>query len=216
MADPNEILFSLEQTEILDDAAVGQTLEAALAQPAGKLKKLQDEAKKRGYREVKGAGGKAAVRDRVKSNKPVKPPAGQTGAPVSEVTFEMALQALDKPNSQDQAAIALVTITADNGDTQQYEMLLEAPGGDFAKARESMVERDQVVAANSWWTAARSCVLSRCTSVCIGALVTCTGTWAAYLLCLATRCGVCWARCAGCASCDCSWWCRWATGCCDA
>jgi hypothetical protein len=33
---------------------------------------------------------------------------------------------------------------------------------------------------------------------------------------VAAACGGCWVWCAGCATCDCSWWCRWATaGCCE-
>ena len=215
MADPAEVVFTLEQTEVLDAAAAGRGLQARMAEPQGKLKKLEDEATKRGYRGATGPNAEAGLRQKYRANQPVKPPPGQQGPPVQEMDFDLSLRALEKPNSQDQAAIATVRVTAGQN-TQQYDLLLEAPGGDFAKAREFKVENDQVVPANSWWTAARRCVTGSCTSVCVGALFTCSGTWAAYLLCLAAACGGCWVRCAACASCDCSWWCRWAAGCCDA
>ena len=213
MADPARVLFTIEQTEVLDAAAAGRGLQAAMNQPQGKLKKLEDEAGKRGYRRAAGPHAQAGLRQRFKANQPVKPPAGEQGAPVEDMEFDLSLQALEKPNSQDQAAVATVTVTAGQN-TKQYELLLEAPGGDFAKAREFKVENDRVVPANSWWTAARTCVVSGCTSVCVGSLVACTGTWAAYLLCVAAACGGCWVRCAACATCNCRWWCRWAARCC--
>lgn len=206
--------ITLEQIEIFDAPAAAQALQARAGEARGKLKKLEDEAQKRGYRRAAGQRPEIAMRQKFRSAQPVRPPAGEQGAAVQDLQIDISLRALEKPNSQDQAAIATVTATA-GSHTEVYDMLLEAPNGDFAKAREFEVnERDQLVAANSWWTAARSCAIGKCGSVCIGALVACSGTWAAYLLCVAAACGGCWVRCAACATCNCRWWCKWATGCC--
>ena len=211
MAD--EVEIRLDQTEILDAPTAARGLENRLGQAQGKLKKLDDEARRRGYKPATGPKAEVGIRQKYRADKPVQPGQGDQGQPVQEVDFELSLRALEKSNSQDQASIATVRITAGQT-TQEYAMLLEAPGGNFAQAREYKVENDQVVAANSWWTATRSCVVGSCTSVCVGALVTCSGTWAAYLLCLAVACGGCWVKCTACATCNCSWWCRWAAGCC--
>jgi hypothetical protein len=208
-----QVEITLEQTEILDEAAAGRGLQASMDLPRGRLKKLQDEAQKRGYRASNKPRSSVGLRQRFRAARPVRPPAGEQGAPVQELQYEMSLRTLEKPNSQDQAAIATVTVTAGQN-TEQYDLLLEAPGGNFAQAQEFKVENDQVVPAQSWWTAARSCVTRSCTSVCVGSLVTCSGTWAAYLICVAAACGGCWVKCAACATCNCKWWCRWATGCC--
>jgi hypothetical protein len=206
--------LELEQTEVLDAAAVTQGLDARLRQPRGRLKKLEDEARGRGYRPAGGPKGEVGLRQKFRTKKPVHPPQGQQGGAVREVSFDFSLRALEKPDSLDQAAVATVIVRADGDRTDEYDLLLEAPGGNFAQAREFKVENDRVVPANSWWTAARDCATSTCGSVCVGALLACSGTWAAYLLCVATACGGCWAGCAGCATCNCRWWCRWPVGCC--
>lgn len=211
MANPIEI--TLERIEILDDQAVSQGLQKQMAAPKGKLKKLDDEAKKRGYKKATGPRAEFGLRHTFKAGKPVPPPAGTPGQPVQEVEVEISLSTLEKPNSEDQAAIGTVRVTAGKN-TEEYDMLLEALDGDFEDVRESKVENDKVVPANSWWTAARSCVIGKCGSVCIGALTVCRGTWAAYLLCVAAACGGCWVRCSACATCNCRWWCKWAAGCC--
>lgn len=208
------IEMTLEQIEMLDTQAVDQSLQKRLAAPQGKkLQKLDEEAKKRGYKK---AAGKADVgmRHKFKASKPVPPPAGTSGQPVQEVEFEMSFTALEKPNSEDQAAIGTVRVTAGQN-TEEYDMLLEAVDGDFEDVREFKIENDKIVPANSWWTATRTCITGgKCGTVCIGALVACSGTWAAYLLCLASTCGLCYGKCAACGTCNCRWWCKWAAGCC--
>lgn len=212
-AQNDDIVIVFEQTELLDDTAAVQRFEAGLAQAPGKLKKLEDEAKKRGFKPSTGPKSSLALRHKFRAEKPVKPPQGEHGTPVQELQFDISLRAFEKANSDDQAAVATVTVTAGQN-SDQYDLLLEAPAGNMAKAREFKVEGDKIVPANSWWSAARSCVTSKCGSVCVGSLITCSGSWAAYLLCVAVRCGGCWVRCAACSSCNCRWWCKWATGCC--
>jgi hypothetical protein len=213
-----EIQFNdieLEQIEFLDAPTAALGIQRRLAQPPGfvALRRLDEEARARGYRPVTGPGAEFGLRQRIRSRVPVHPPAGETGAPLQELQFELSIRALEKGDSEDQAAIATATITAGQY-TEELDLMLEARGGNFARAREFKVENDRLVPANSWWTAARSCVLSGCSSVCVGSLISCSGTWAAYLLCVAAACGGCWVRCTACATCNCRWWCRWATGCC--
>jgi hypothetical protein len=206
--------LELEQTEVLDAPSVARNLDARMKGPRGGLKKLDDEAKGRGYRPVAGPKGEVGLRQKFRSRQPVRPPKGEKGQPVREVSFDFSLRALEKPDSLDQAAIATVTVSTGPNQSEEYDLLLEAPGGNFGQAREFKVENDQVRPANSWWTAAQTCATSTCGATCVNALLTCTGNWAEYLLCLATRCGLCWAKCTGCATCNCSWTCRWAIGCC--
>jgi hypothetical protein len=211
---PDQAEIMLEQNEILDAQAAAKGLEKRLKDPKGRLKRLEEEATRRGYRKIAGPRAEFGLRQKFKANRPIRPPRGEQGAAVQELEFEFSLRALEIPDSEDQAAIASVTITAGKN-TEEYEMLLESVGNDFEEIREFMIENDQVVAANSWWTAARSCVIGKCGSVCIGSLVACSGTWAAYLICVAAACGGCWLKCSACATCNCRWWCRWATGCCS-
>jgi hypothetical protein len=212
MAKP--IAMVLEQTELLDDQAVAASLGRLMADPRGKdLQRLDGEARRRGYRKATGPQAQIGLRQRFKADKPVRPPKGVQAQPVQEVEFEISLSALDKSDSEDQAAIVTVRVNAGQN-TEQYDMLLEANDGDFEDVREFKVENDQIVPAKSWWTATRNCITSRCGAICIGALVTCSGTWVAYLGCVAAACGGCWATCAACATCNCRWWCKWAAKCC--
>jgi hypothetical protein len=208
-----EVEIALEQTEILDQKAAAQGLQKRRGEPKGQLKKLEDEAKKRGYKPVKGPRGEFGLRQKFRAREPVHPGAGEQGAPVQEVEFEFSLQALEKEGSEDEAAVATVSVTA-GGQTESYDLFLEAPNGKFLEAREFKVERDQVVPANSWWSAVRTCLTSTCASTCVNSLLACAGTWSAYLLCVASTCGVCYTKCVGCAVCNCGWTCRWAVGCC--
>lgn len=207
--------LELEQIEILDAPAASAGMQRRLAQPAGfsALRRLDEETRARGYQPATGPGAEFGLRQRMRSRVPINPPPGEQGAPVQEMQFEFTIRALERGDSEDQAAIANVRMTAGEN-TEEYDLLIEARGGNFAQAREFRVENDRVVPVNSWWTAARGCVLSTCSTVCIGSLVTCSGTFAAYLLCVAAACGGCWVRCAACATCNCRWWCRWAAGCC--
>jgi hypothetical protein len=209
----NEIVF--EQMEILDAATTNKGLQQGLGQANSKLKRLDDEATRQGYKPKKGPGSEVGFSQRYRAANPVKPGRGEKGEPVQELEYRFFLRELEKPNSRDQAAILTVAVTAGKN-TDQYEMLLIADEGKFNEAREYMVENDKVALAESWWSATRDCILSKCGTVCVSSLITCGGTWAAYLLCVAARCGGCWVKCAACATCDCRWWCRWAAGCCHA
>lgn len=127
--------------------------------------------------------------------------------------FSLNIQSYRKAGSKDEAALGVATFTSGK-EKETYRFTLVAPNGNFNKARERKVDaRNAVRAANSWWTAFRGCARG-CGTPCAAALVSCSGTWTAYLWCLAATCGGCVLRCVGCASCNCRWWCRWAAGCC--
>jgi hypothetical protein len=131
-------------------------------------------------------------------------------------TFELTLQSYKKPGSKDAAAVGVVSVKSGRN-SLAYRFVLVAPGGDFEKAVEFKVGRaNKVVMANSWWSCWKSCLRNRCSSACLGALATCSGSWAAYFWCVVARCGGCVLGCSACCGCDCSWWCRWAVRCCNA
>jgi hypothetical protein len=71
--------------------------------------------------------------------------------------------------------------------------------------------------AGTFWQRFVTCLRGGCAGTCLGSIGTCAGKgggWAAVLACIAVACGGCALRCSACAACDCSWWCRWAAGCC--
>lgn len=211
MANPR---IMLEQTELLDPVAVTAALKGRLERAGTPSQKLAQEAARRGYKVRTGAKAELGLRQKYRADTPVKSPKGVAGPAVQEIEFELLVRSFGKAGTKDEAAVATVTISA-GANRETYEMLLEAPGGNFAKGLESIVVGGQVLPAKSWWTATKTCLRNKCASVCVGALVTCGGTWAAYLGCVAAACGGCFARCAACASCDCRWWCKWGTGCCN-
>ncbi|SRR6266511_2362075 len=205
------VAITSEVVEIIDDKAAHDQFKKHL-QGRPKLKKLQEEATRRGYQAHDQPEETFGIRVKTRANQDVRPKAGIRGKPVREIEFELVGQSISK--GDDQGAVATTTIRA--GDQEEtYEMLLEAPRGNFSQAREFTIERDKVVEANSWWSAWVGCLRSNCASACLNALFSCSGTWTAYFWCVVARCGGCVLRCAACSTCDCSWWCRWAAGCCD-
>lgn len=203
--------IKFRQEEILDHADVLQKIKS-LSQVQTNLRKLFDHAAGLGYQPAIGPKDVFGVRQTIRAIQPVreKPKSAQT---VMEMTFDLKLQNLHKPGSKDMMAIATATISAgQHSDT--YDMLLEAPGGSFRKFREYVISGNKVTQTHSWWSRMKKCLLRKCAGACVGALITCSGTWAAYLACVAAVCGGCWTICAACASCRCRWWCKWASGCC--
>ena len=166
----------------------------------------------RGYKLLDTAEGAFSIKSTIKASGGMLPPRGEKGKAVETVEFELVGMSATK--GKDQGAVVTSVVRAGDNEVV-YHFVLEAPGGDFRKAREFAVEDGKVVAAHSWWTAWVGCLRNRCASTCLSALGSCSGTWSAYFWCVAARCGGCVLRCAACSTCDCRWWCRWATGCCD-
>lgn len=73
----------------------------------------------------------------------------------------------------------------------------------------------------TWWGSYKNCLRSNCggyNGACARALITCAPgaiTFAGYLGCVFLQCGACWVECIYCQECECSWWCSWATYCCE-
>jgi hypothetical protein len=199
-----------ENVQVLDHQAAHDQFKKHLdSRP--KLKKLHDEAQKRGYKAHDEPDQTFAVRVTSTASGDVHSTTAAGADPVQDVEFELVGQSVSKQDAE--GAVATATIRA-GGNEQTYDMLLEAPGGNFHQTREYKVEDDQVVAAHSWWSAWTGCLNRDCASTCLNSLLSCTGTWAAYLWCVTAACGGCVAKCTGCATCNCSWWCQWAAGCC--
>jgi hypothetical protein len=201
-----------ETVEIIDHPAAHKRFKDQLTGRPD-LKKLHDEARKRGYQPKDTAEETFAFRITSKASGGIRPPAAFAGGkPVQELEVELVGQSMTK--GRNQGAVATCTVKG-GGNVETYDLLLEAPGGNFEKAQEWTIEQGKVVEAHSWWSAWVGCLYSRCASTCLSALWQCAGTWTAYFWCVVARCGGCVLRCAACATCDCSWWCRWAAGCCD-
>jgi hypothetical protein len=200
-----------ESIEIADQSASHAQFRRHL-QDRPDLRLLQEEALRRGYQPQDRPEETFSIRVRSRASGDVHPPRGATGEPVQEVEFELVGQSVSKADAE--GAVATVTIRAGGNYTQQH-IFIEAERGNFVQAVESTVENGQVVYTNSWWSAWIGCLYRDCASTCLISLWSCSGTWAAYFWCVAARCGGCVVKCAACATCDCSWWCRWAAGCCS-
>jgi hypothetical protein len=200
-----------ENVEILDHKAAHDQFKKHLDSRPN-LKKLHDEAGKRGYKPHDEPEETFSARVTSKASGDVPAPRGAEGAAVQQVEFEIAGQSVSKGDAEG----AVVTCTVRAGDNEEtYEMLLEAPGGNFRQTREYTIKDDQLVEAHSWWSAWTGCLNRDCASTCLNALWSCTGTWTDYFWCVVSRCGGCVLTCSACATCDCGWWCRWAAGCCS-
>lgn len=128
---------------------------------------------------------------------------------------KLILQDYGKPGSKDIAALASVSLTS--GDqTSTYQFALIAPNGEVEKPQEYRVnENFKVEPAHSLWSCFVNRVRLQCVGVCISALTTCpTSSWAAYLGCIAGRCGGCAAKALACCACNSKWWCRGVVGSC--
>jgi hypothetical protein len=150
----------------------------------------------------------------MEADREIRPPDDAPEGPgVRSVTHEVLLQGFSR--GADQAAAGTVTITAGTY-TSEYNLLLEAPGGDINRMIERTVQGNELVLADGWWDRFRNCLGDKCGGVCLSALGGCisAGAIPAILVCLAVSCGGCAAKCAACATCNCRWWCRWAVGCC--
>jgi hypothetical protein len=140
------------------------------------------------------------------------------GESLKKLEYSYQIQEMRKSSSQDMGVVIITTFNGNVADSKETDVrFLIAPGGDIDKAKEVMFDpaKNKVVPTKSLWTRFRKCLGGKCASVCTGAVASCPKvSWAAFLGCLALACGGCSAKCFGCASCNCRWWCKWAVGCC--
>jgi hypothetical protein len=204
-----------ETIEILDPQRVLRDLRDRGSRDR-QLRLLSDEAQRRGGRLIDDPRSVFGYRHTFESARPIQVPRGERGRYVTSAEFEILVEEYNNVESSDELAVGLATLRAgENSST--YPLLLEAPEGNFVLSEEYVVVGDTVEPTESWWTAFTGCLTRSCVTVCANSLVTCRkGTWIEYLGCVAWNCGGCWVKCAACATCDCSWWCRWAAGCCEA
>jgi len=203
--------ISSEKIELIDSATVLKSMTEKTA--TGPLQLLAVHGKSLGYTLATSPKDTYGTRHTIRAVEAVNPPPGEKGLPIQEVSLEFHVQNFTKARSKDQGALVSITIRAGNN-VETREMLLDAPGGDFSQAKEYFVKDNKVIPAKSWWTAVLACLRKNCITVCVSSLIGCTGTWAAYLACVAVACGGCWVKCLACAGCNCKWWCKWAVGCC--
>jgi hypothetical protein len=200
-----------ERIELLPHTRVVQNLQSKLTR--GPMSILHGEIKRRGFTAATGAKNVYGFRHVFTATREIKPPKGVAGAPVKETSVEINVQDYSKKGVKDKLALLTVTFQA-GANTETREMLLEAPGGNFAKPREYIVVKNKLAPARSWWTAFKACLKRKCIATCLAALVKCSGTWAAYIACVLVTCAACGVSCAACSTCNCKWWCKWAVGCC--
>ena len=138
-------------------------------------------------------------------------------------TTTIILQNYAKADTDEQAALALTTIfegspvgqTSGNRAASYAFALL----GNFEKPTEYRVDdQNNVVLAHSWWSCFLNTVRTRCARTCISALSTCSSirTFAGFINCVVrtTGCTGCVLAAMACCTCNCNFFCSWATGCC--
>jgi hypothetical protein len=133
-------------------------------------------------------------------------------------TYTVQLQSYIKQGSKDSAALGRVVLTVGER-SEIYSFYLIAPGGNFEAMEEYRIDkRLNILKANSWWSCVKSYIKKKCASACLSALVECApgaSSVLGYVVCVAAKCGGCALKSMACCACDCSWWCKWAVGCCD-
>ncbi|WP_331739205.1 hypothetical protein OG440_40670 (plasmid) [Streptomyces sp. NBC_00637] len=149
---------------------------------------------------------------------PLPVPAGVSkGVEVTRLTHSFFARTFQGSNGQQLAACGTVLEAPGTDFKVTDAFVLEAHGNDLLNATELVATSANVLEErDGWWDALTGCLGRDCGGVCLSAALSCPKVnWAAFLLCLAGRCGVCVVKCAACATCDCTWWCKWAAGCCD-
>jgi hypothetical protein len=145
-----------------------------------------------------------------------------TGDEVRALTF---VQDLGSGNGTDSGLIGVVVDGVDEKGRpvkQETWEIVEKPSGadvDPSSIRTIAVFRDGSlvttdIGALNIFSRLINCVKGTCASVCLGSLTACAGVFPVYLKCVAVSCGGCALKCGACATCNCSFWCRWAVGCC--
>jgi hypothetical protein len=131
------------------------------------------------------------------------------------LSVSFAFQSYTNSSTKDEGTIGVITLKSSEGESYTYNFSLIASKGDFNKITEYFADKNnKVVKTNSWSSRWKACLKKKCVSTCVAALLTCSGTWAAYFACVALVCGGCCTLCVACASCECKWWCKGVSGCC--
>jgi len=198
--------------EIFDPELVRRQVSALATKP--EVKPILDKATELGFSPLTGAKNLQGFRRTYTSATPVV----NGSQKISKLEVSYQIQELKKSGSKDKAVVIITTFEGVGlKDANEIDSrLLIATDGDLKKTQEfKLGSTGKAVLTKSWWTRFKACIKGSCSSVCLSALVSCPfSSWAAYLGCLAIKCGGCSAKCVGCASCRCRWWCKWAVSCC--
>lgn len=132
------------------------------------------------------------------------------------VTQTILIQDYKKGNTA--GAMGMITIS-DGKNQDAYTFSLEKTGNSATDVAEYYVDsKGEVVKANSWYT----CLRSKLNALCGGTVHfdncwSAYSSWTSFAKCImGIVCGVLSGpKAFACCSCDCSWWCKWAAGCCD-
>ncbi|MFI8265059.1 MULTISPECIES: hypothetical protein [unclassified Streptomyces] len=139
------------------------------------------------------------------------------GTAVNKLTATIVAKTYEGTGSEQVAACATVLRGDPSGEEIVDAFVLVGQKGSLIDTAEELVagEAGTLVPRDGWWDALTRC-LGGCGSTCLSAAVGCPKpSWQIFLICLAGRCGLCVVKCAACATCDCTWWCRIGVGCCN-
>ena len=132
------------------------------------------------------------------------------------VSSTLILQDYSKGNSK--AAVGTVQIS-DGTNQESYTFSLEKTGNKPTDVEENFVNaKGDVEKAHSWYSCLRNKIASICHSY--FSFDRCWSTytsWTSFLSCISSIvCGIsAGPKAIACCTCDCSWVCKWAVGCCD-
>lgn len=116
-------------------------------------------------------------------------------------------------------AMGIVTVS-DGTNKETYTFSLEKKGNNYTDVEEYYVnDKLEVQKANSWYSCLYKTLQAKCgSSYGLSLLSKCwtaysTASWTSFISCIKSAwCGV---TSFACCTCDCSWTCKWAVGCCD-
>jgi hypothetical protein len=136
-----------------------------------------------------------------------------------KVIYSYQFQDYTKANSKENVALCHISATS-AGATESYTFYLFAKDGNYEEMEEYFIDQKlNIQKANSWWSCTKKRIAKKCPGQCLAGFVTCVpgnaGSVVGYLVCVAGNCAGCLVRAGACCACDCHWYCKWATGCCD-
>ncbi len=135
------------------------------------------------------------------------------------VTLTNTIYIQDYKKGTTTGALGIISIS-DGKNVETYTFSLEKTGNNLNDVTEHFVnEKLEIVKANSWYSCLYKALQARCgVTAGLKLLNSCwtayaSASWSSFLNCIkGAWCGV---TSLACCTCDCSWWCKYAAGCCD-
>jgi hypothetical protein len=191
--------IAIDTVEVLDSRRVMEDFRSRL-QSRAPLKRLNEEARRRGYELLDAPEQSVGYRAMVQSTRDIRTTLLVPGEPrvVREVQFEILGTSYARAASRDQGAVVSTTVTTGEG-AVTYDFLLDAPDGNFEKAKEWVIEPTASVSAGMIQGAERppgSPIDMPTGAMGIGGAIIAPGDvieaeswWSAFKACLHGRCG---------------------------